>query len=162
MKLTFGTALALTIVAAVTVIALAAPASKAAPIQAGDVCHRCARVITDQSLAAEGIAASDGAVRKFRTVACMLAYLTESGEKLDILVTDLASGRLTQARWASFVRTTVDRRTGAEDYVAFGEHGAARQFAHAQDAGPMSWTAMRAAERRDPLATDLRDLGLVP
>lgn len=161
MKLSFirKSAFVLAIVAALTALALAAPASKAVPIQAGDICHRCERIITERSLAAEGVA-SDGAVRKFRTVACMLAYLTESGEKLDILVTDLRSGRLTQSRWASFVRTTVDRRTGAENYVAFGDQGAARQFAARQQTAPMSWKAMQSAERRDPLADNLRDLGL--
>jgi len=125
---------------------------KAAPIHAGDRCYRCQRLITDRSLAAEGIGAPGVGVRKFRTVACMLKYLKESNEKLDVLVTDSPSGRFTQPQWASFVRTTIDMRTGEEDYLAFREPWSARGFANKQSTTPMDWETVQALDRVHPLA----------
>jgi len=125
---------------------------KAAPIHAGDRCYRCQRLITDRSLAAEGIGAPGVGVRKFRTVACMLKYLKESNEKLDVLVTDSPSGRFTQPQWASFVRTTIDMRTGEEDYLAFREPWSARGFATKQGTTPMDWETVQALDRVHPLA----------
>jgi hypothetical protein len=125
---------------------------KADPIRAGDRCYRCQRLITDRSLAAEGIGAPGVGVRKFRTVACMLKYLNESNENLDVLVTDSPSGRFTQPQWASFVRTTIDMRTGEEDYVAFREPWSARRFADKQSTTPMDWETVQALDRVHPLA----------
>jgi len=122
------------------------------PIRVGDRCYRCQRVITNRLLAAEGINAEGVGVRKFRTVACMLKYLNQSNENLEVLVTDHGSGRFIRPKWASFVRTKIDTRTGQEDYVAFYQPWAASGFAARQGTGPMDWEAVQASERVHSLA----------
>jgi hypothetical protein len=124
---------------------------QAVPIAAGEQCYRCQRTITDRSIAAEGLAVEEGIVRKFKTIACMLKYLRDSGEGLDILVTDATSKRLTQARWATFVRTTVDEPSGAVDYIAFRQPPDARRFAAQHGSIPLDWAAVQASERQQPL-----------
>jgi len=122
------------------------------PIRAGDRCYRCQRLITDRSLAAEGVGAPGVGVRKFRNVACMLKYLNHSNEKLDVFVTDKPSGRFVRAPWASFVRTIIDRRTGEEGYVAFEQPRSARGFAAKRSTTPMDWERVQALERVHSLA----------
>lgn len=122
------------------------------PIRAGDRCHRCQRLITDRSLAAEGIGAPGVGVRKFRNVACMLKYLNQSNERLDLLVTDDPSGRFVRPQWASFVRTVIDMRTGEEGYVAFQYPWSARGFAANQGTTPMDWETVQVSERVHSLA----------
>lgn len=124
---------------------------RAATIHAGDRCYRCGRVIADRSLAAEGIGPA-GVVRKFRTVACMLKYQNQSNEKLDLLVTDARAGRFTLPEFASFVRTTIDERTGDQDYLAFREVWAAERLAARQSTKPMDWESVQASERAHSLA----------
>jgi hypothetical protein len=122
---------------------------QAAPIADGELCHRCQRVIADRAIAAEGIAA-DGSVRKFKTIACMTKYLRDSGETLDILVADFPSRRFTQARWATFVRTTITPQ-GDVDYVAFRQPADARWYASGTQASRLDWTTVQESERRNPL-----------
>lgn len=124
---------------------------RAATIHAGDRCYRCGRVIADRSLAAEGIGPA-GVVRKFRTLACMLKYQNQSNEQLDLLVTDARSGRFTLPEFASFVRTTIDERTGDQDYLAFREVWAAERLAARQSTRPMDWESVQASERAHSLA----------
>jgi hypothetical protein len=71
------------------------------PIHTGDECHRCQRIITERSVSAEGISPGGAPVRKFRNVACMLKYLNESNEKLDVVVTDHTSGRFVRPQGAN-------------------------------------------------------------
>lgn len=123
---------------------------QAAPIAAGEKCHRCQRTITDRAIAAEGITADRGTVRKFKTIACMTKYLRDSGEHLDILVTDFSSGRLTQARWATFVRTAITP-AGDIDYVAFRNAVDGRRYAAGTSAEPLDWEFVQASERQNPL-----------
>jgi hypothetical protein len=122
---------------------------QAASLQTGDRCFRCQRLIVDRSIAVEGIG-RDG-VRKFKTIACMLKYLRDSNDQLDILVTDVASNRFTQARFANFVRTTIDDSTGEVDYKAFRTAADARQSAVASGTTLLDWEAVQAAERANPL-----------
>jgi hypothetical protein len=124
---------------------------QAAPLQAGDRCFRCQRAITDRSIAVEGVARAGEDVRKFKTVACMLKYLRESDDPLDILVTDFSSRRFTQARFATYVRTTIDKDTGQIDYAAFRVPADAQRFAANTGAALLDWNAVQAAERAHPL-----------
>jgi hypothetical protein len=122
------------------------------PIHAGDRCHRCQRPITERSLAAEGISPAGVGVRKFRNVACMLKYLKESNEQLDVVVTDHTSGRFVRPQGSSFVRTTIDTRTGEEGYVAFYHPWSASRFAAIQGATVVDWETVQAMERVHSLA----------
>jgi hypothetical protein len=122
------------------------------PIHAGDRCHRCQRIITDRSVAAEGIGTAGVGVRQFRNVACMLKYLNDTNEKLDILVTDHTSGRFVRPQGTSFVRTTIDRRTGEEGYVAFYHPWSASGFAAKHRAPVQDWETVQAMERVHSLA----------
>lgn len=121
---------------------------QAASLQTGDRCARCQRLIVDRTTVAEGIG-RDG-VRKFKTIACMLKYLRDSNDQLDILVTDVASNRFTQARFANFVRTTIDETTGEIDYKAFRTVADAHQLALRSGTTPLDWDAVQAAERANP------------
>jgi len=121
-------------------------------IRSGDRCDRCQRIITDRSLAAEGIGPAGVGVRKFRNVACMLKYLNQSNEKLDVLVTDHSSGQFVRPKGTSFVRTTIDRRTGEEGYVAFYHPWSASGFAATQGTTVVDWETVQAMERVHSLA----------
>jgi hypothetical protein len=122
------------------------------PILEGDRCHRCQRLITDRAVAAEGLGAPGVGVRKFRNVACMLKYVNDTGERLDLLVTDNRSRRLVRPAWASFVRTTIDRRTGEEGYLAFHERALATTYAARHGGTMLDWPTVRASERAHSLA----------
>jgi hypothetical protein len=122
------------------------------PIHEGDLCHRCQRLITDPSVAAEGIGFPGVGVRKFRNIACMLKYVNDTRERLDLLVTDHRSGRFMRPGWAAFVRTTIDPRTGEEGYVAFRERALAITYARRHGGTTLDWPAVQASERAHSLA----------
>ena len=122
------------------------------PIHVGERCYRCQRVIAEGAVAAEGIGPAGAGVRKFRNVACMLKYLNDSHEKLDIVVTDHVSGRFVRPQGSSFVRTTIDPRTGEQGYVAFYHPWSASRFAAKAGSTVMNWETVQAAERIASLA----------
>lgn len=118
---------------------------KAAPIHSGQVCYRCQRVITESRLATEVIDTSGRIARPFKTVACVVKYLNESGDKGELLVTDFRTGRFLPAGDAMFVRTVVDGY-GHRDYVAFRSRLAADRFASGEGTKPIDWKTVRALE----------------
>ena len=134
--------------------------ASAVPIQAGERCYRCQRVINDRLVAAEAIGTRGLVAYKFRTVACMVKYLNEANHSFDqILVTDYSSGTLVPVSEAIFVRTAIDWRTGERhygigelDYVAFRYRHAAERFAAGRGATPMDWETVRAVQASEQVS----------
>lgn len=111
------------------------------PVNAGDVCYRCRRVITETRLAAEGI---DGTlVSKFRTSGCAAKYLADHpSDKSAIFVTDYPTGKLIPAQGAFFV-PTLNRDNGEKDYIAFGSRAAADAEAYSRKGESLNWSTVR-------------------
>lgn len=131
---------------------LDSPRRHLVPVHAGDRCFRCDQVITDPVLAAEAVRPDGSIAYRFRTVGCLLQYLTQGGHLFDdVFVTDYRSGRFVPATRATYVRTDVGWRTGegpgvaAVDYVAFRSAGAAARFAERAGTTPLSWAEVRDA-----------------
>lgn len=116
-------------------------------INAGDVCYRCRRVITDTRLAAEGI---DGTlVSKFRTSGCIAKYLAEHpNDKSAIFVTDYTSGKMVPAQGAFYV-PTMNRDNGEKDYIAFGTRAAADAEAYSRKVQSVNWATVLDRARQD-------------
>ena len=136
------------ILTAQTVIA-ASSAVRPTPVVPGDRCYRCDRLISDRWVAAETVT-EDGVPYRFRTVRCMLAYLTATERVFERLyVADDQTGRFVDVERAVFVRVRIDLHTrqpnygiGETDYVAFSSLKAAERFAADRGEETMSWPAV--------------------
>ena len=118
------------VVVAATVLACASV--KPAPVQAGDRCLRCGRVVSDVRLAAEMID-SLRAPFPFRTAGCMAKYVKEHADRpvTALFVTDQTTGRMILIGDAWFVPTVLpvpERKIGENDFAAFGSRAAAEAF----------------------------------
>jgi len=105
---------------------------KPAPVQVGDRCLRCGRVVSEVRLAAELI---DGlrAPFPFRTAGCMAKYVKDHADRpvTALFVTDQTTGRMILVGDAWFVptvRPVPDRKMGEDDYAAFGSRADAEAF----------------------------------
>ena len=67
-------------------------------------------------------------------------------------MTDHTSRRFVRPQGASFVRTTIDARTGEEGYVAFYHPWSASGFAARQGAAVVDWDTVQEMERAHSLA----------
>lgn len=107
---------------AVMLLATACSSIHPAPVQVGDRCFRCKRVISDVRVAAEYVDEMNMPV-VFRSSGCMAKYLhAHPAEKATIFVTDYKTGRMVEADDAWFVPTQLaapDGRTQEDDYLAF-------------------------------------------
>lgn len=127
---------------------LDSPRRHLVPVHAGDRCFRCDQFITDTALAAEIVRPDGSFAYRFRTVGCLLQYLTQGGHLFDdVFVTDYRTGRFVPATRATYVRTDVGWRTGAgaTDYVAFRSARAAARFADRVGTRALSWAEVRDA-----------------
>lgn len=118
------------LVIAVTVVACAS--IQPAPVQVGDRCLRCRRVIGDLRLAGE-IIDRMRAPYPFRTAGCMAKYVKARPQEqfAAIFVTDHRTGRMLPAGDAWFVPTlltTPDGKQGEDDYLAFRGRADAESF----------------------------------
>lgn len=123
------------------------------PVKAGDVCFRCARVVTEPKLGVQ-LLRTTGQLSTFRTPACLAKYLQDN-EKLDvkaIYVTDYESGEMFPVASAKFVRVTIDPQTRERDFFAFKNTAAAAKFAADQLSGVVDWSAIRTMAAADAKA----------
>ena len=117
------------------------------PVQAGDTCYRCRRVIADRTLAAEIIDA-DGYALKFRTAGCLAQYLDQhAGQVRGIFVTDYSRGKMVRAEQAMFVRAEIDPLTHEMDYLAFTSVTDAVRHGRTQHSTPVDWLRVRSQIR---------------
>lgn len=116
------------------------------PINSGEVCFRCRRVIVDTRLAAQSIGST---VRSnFRTSGCLAKYLADHPEDRSApFVTDFATGRLVPANRAIFV-PTLNRDTGEQDYVAYTDQAAANAEGATRHSTPVRWDVVLEQARR--------------
>ena len=115
-----------------------------AGVRAGDVCFRCARVVSDAKLGVQMLR-TNGQLSTFRTPACLATYLRDN-EKVQvktIYVTDYESGEMFPVASAKFVRVTIDPRSRERDFYAFKSSSAAARFAAAQYSSVVDWSAIR-------------------
>jgi hypothetical protein len=107
---------------AVALLATACSSIRPAPVQVGDRCFRCKRVISDVRVAAEYVDQMNVPV-VFRSSGCMAKYLHEHpAEQATVFVTDYKTGRMIAADGAWFVPTQLaspDGRAPEDDYLAF-------------------------------------------
>ncbi len=121
------------------------------PIDAGDICTRCKRIIFERHVAAEIVPGHDAEPLKFRTVRCMLTYLQKNtGPVKDVYVVDYPSGRLVAAEDATFVAVPIDLRTGIAnygvgdiDYLAFRSAHDAEHVAGEYGINTQDWASVR-------------------
>lgn len=113
------------------------------PVQAGDVCVRCARTIVDARLAGEIIDAQ-GQALKFRAPLCMAKYLDRHPqEAAAVFVTDYTTGEMFPAVDGTFVRVTLE---GSErEYAAFRSAAEAGRFMKEKGGGAVDWAGVRRA-----------------
>jgi hypothetical protein len=116
---------------AVMVVAVIAGCAsvKPAPVQVGDRCIRCRRVIGDLKVAGE-IVDQLKTPLPFRTAGCLAKYVKgHPGEPLTaVFVTDYQTGRMLEAEDAWFVPTRMqqpDTKKAEDDYLAFRSRDAA-------------------------------------
>jgi hypothetical protein len=113
-------------------------------VKAGDVCFRCARVVTDAKLGVQMLR-ENGQLSTFRTPACLATYLQDN-EKVavkTIYVTDYESGEMFPVASAKFVRVTIDPKSHERDFYAFKSSNAAAKFAAEHYTGVVDWSAIR-------------------
>lgn len=127
-------------------VAVAGSSVNPTPIASGDRCYRCDRLITDRWVAGETVAQAN-VPYKFRTVRCMLVYLTATERIFEkIYVADNQTGKLIDVEDAVFVPVRIDLQTGIDnygigdtDYIAFKSLKAAERFAAEHSVKTMSW-----------------------
>lgn len=124
-----------TLYASLVLAVIAACATVAPKVQAGDTCYRCHRVIQDTNLAAELIEQNDHIVTTypFRTSGCMAKYLkvNAASKGTTIFVTDYRTGHMLEAGSAWFVPMTLTSADGKKvehDFAAFGSRDEANNF----------------------------------
>ncbi|HVL69262.1 MAG TPA: hypothetical protein VM364_18535 [Vicinamibacterales bacterium] len=133
---------ALSAVLGITLVACSS--APTVPIRAGDVCHRCGRVITDPKLGVQLIT-TEGQAQTFRTPACLAKYLQDhKGGVKAIYVTDYPSGRMLPVTGAMFVRATIDEQTGERDFFAYRSVGDAAARARDEFSAVVDWSTVRA------------------
>jgi hypothetical protein len=124
---------------------LACSGANPVPIQAGDKCAHCDRVISEPRYGAE-LVATDGQTSKFRTPGCLADYLiTYTGGIKDIFVTDYDSGKMFSVESAVFARGTIDPASGEKDYLAFKSATAAGAYAREHVSAAVDWAGVRSA-----------------
>jgi hypothetical protein len=112
-------------------------------INAGDVCFRCKRVITDPKFAVEVVTTS-GQISTFRTPGCLAKYLKDhSGDVKEIFVTDYPTGKLFPVSRALFVQAKIDRTTGERDFFAYASVNDAVKQAKDVTGTVVDWAAVR-------------------
>ena len=130
---------------AVLGLVLVACSSPPPPINAGDVCFRCKRVITDAKLGVE-LVATGGQTSTFRTPGCLAKYLKDHpAEAKEIFVTDYPTGKLIPVSRALFVNAKIDENTGERDYYAFAKVNDAVERAKDVTGRVVDWAAVRSA-----------------
>ena len=113
------------------------------PIQAGDKCAHCDRIVSEPRLGAE-LVGTDGQTTKYHSPGCLADYLTTyTGGIKDIFVTDHDSGQLFSVESALFVRDRIDDKTGEHDYLAFRSATAAGAYAQERSSAAVDWAAVR-------------------
>jgi hypothetical protein len=136
------TAIALVVGLALAVV-VACSSVKPVPIRVGDICEECSQPIENVKIAAEIVRPAGSLPLKFRTVSCMARYLQEHSDTPGTLfVTDYATGRLFEARLATFVKGQIDENTRAMDYYAFSDVKAAVAFGKKNDESSTDWPAI--------------------
>ena len=112
-------------------------------VNAGDQCFRCRQIIAQPKLAGE-IIDTGGNVLKFRTPACMAQFVSEhQGTAYKAMfVTDYPTGKLVRAHGVTFVRTQIDEKTAARDYVAFKNVNEAVDFAKKAKEPVIDWSGL--------------------
>ncbi len=130
-------------------VAVAGSSVNPTPIVSGDRCYRCDRLISNRWVASETVAEGNVAY-KFRTVRCMLTYLTATERVFEkIFVADDQTGKFIDVEDAVFVPVLIDVHTGlkhyglgAKNYIAFKSLKAAERFAADHGVKTMSWLAV--------------------
>lgn len=121
-------------------------------VQAGQVCFRCKRVITESKLGVQMITTS-GQTDTFRTPGCLAKYLKDhSKEAKEIYVTDYSTGKMIPVSRATFVRAKIDQETGERDFFAFGNVTDAVNLARDVTGTVVDWSSVRSmvgAEKGD-------------
>lgn len=106
-------------------------------IEAGDVCFRCRRVISDSRMAAETIDRS--LVSKFKSPYCLAKYVAQHpDDKSVVFVTDYKTGKMISPDRARFV-PIVNRDNGERDYVAYSDRAVADSEAFAKGTRAVAW-----------------------
>jgi len=123
---------------AISVLAACSPIKPVA-INAGDVCYRCRRTITQTRLAAELVDQNHRAY-SFRTAGCLARYLAENpGDERTVFVTDYRTGKMLRAGSALFVRHVIDDNSGEVDFYAFRSRDEAIEFAKEAKSSVVDW-----------------------
>lgn len=113
------------------------------PIQAGDTCAHCDRIVSEPRFGAE-LVGTDGQTSKFHSPGCLADYLTTyTGGIRDTFVTDDESGKLFAVQNALFVRDRIDESTGEHDYRAFRSATTAGTYAREHSSAAVDWAAVR-------------------
>ena len=133
------------VVFAVLGLVLVGCSSTPPPVQSGQVCFRCKRVIADAKLGVQMVNTA-GQTSTFRTPGCLARYLADHpNEARDIYVTDYPSGKLFPVSRALFVRGKIDQATGERDYFAFASVNDAVERAKDVTGRVVDWSAIRSA-----------------
>jgi hypothetical protein len=126
-------------------VVLVGCSSSPLPVQSGEICFRCKRVITDAKLGVQMVNTS-GQTSTFRTPGCLARYLKDHGnEARDVFVTDYASGKMIPVSRALFVRAKIDEATGERDYYAYASVNDAVERAKNVTGRVVDWAAVRSA-----------------
>lgn len=107
------------------------------PIQNGEVCFRCRRVIVDKRLAAQAI--GGGLVSNYRTSGCIAKYIAAHPEdQRTVYVTDYVTGKMVRPETAYFLET-MNRDNGERDYIAYAKRSDVDAAAFAKRARWVRW-----------------------
>lgn len=110
-------------------------------IAEGETCFRCRRVITDARLAAEML--NDRLPTKYKSPGCIARYIKgHPDEKMQVWVTDYASGVMIDPSYAWFVPFVMNDRTGERDYRAYLVRDAAERDAREVGVNPVRWSVV--------------------
>ena len=130
---------------AVLGVVLAGCSSPPPPVQAGTICFRCKRVITEAKLGVQMVKAS-GETSTFRTPGCLARYLKDHAKDAKtVFVTDYPTGKLIPVSRALFVRAKIDENTGERDNLAYGDVDDAVARAKELTSQVVDWAAVRSA-----------------
>jgi hypothetical protein len=119
----------------------------------GEACWRCRRPIDKRVLASEFVQTDTGFPSKFRTVHCMSTWIAQQTAlpKGHFYVTDYSTGDFVRAEHAAYVHVVISKQTMERDYFAFADPAAAAAMAAEADATVVSWEAILAAGREQPI-----------
>jgi hypothetical protein len=130
-------------IAALGLLVTACSSAPPPQVQAGEVCFRCKRVITEAKLGVQLIT-TNGQTSTFRTPGCLAKYLKDhASEAKSVYVTDYPSGKMIPVSRATFVRAKIDQETGERDFYAFGNVTDAVNLAKEVTGTVVDWSAVR-------------------